>query len=265
MTAQSRVEDRLWFNRLAWTEIDQVDRSRAILLLPVGSTEAHGPHLPLSTDVIISEELCLRAARRLVAIGWVPLVLPSIGYTVTDFGAGFSGSISISPSTATAFMVEILGSLVSQGFLRFGVANSHLEPAHVDCIEAAINRIHQERGIAIAFPDIRRRRWVELLTEEFKSGQCHAGQFETSLVLAATRALVREEILPHLPRVRVSLSEAIRNNATSFKQAGGSEAYFGDPASATAAEGENTFDALANILIVSLQETYPEIRRESMR
>ena len=85
------MEDRFWFAQHTWREIEELDRPRVILLLPVGATEAHGPHLPLSTDLIISEQMCLRAARRLVAKHWVPLVLPGISYSVTDFGRDFPG------------------------------------------------------------------------------------------------------------------------------------------------------------------------------
>lgn len=259
------MEDRLCFARHTWTEIDALDRRRTILLLPVGSTEAHGPHLPLSTDVIISEKMCLRVATRLVAKTWVPLVLPSISYSVTDFGRDFAGSISIQSSTATALMTDLFGSLIAQGFRKFGVANSHLEPAHVDCITVALETVQAKHQIRIAFPDIRRRRWARMLTEEFQRGDCHAGQFETSLVLAAVRGFVRESISAALPPVRISLAEAIRENIDSFKKAGADEGYCGDPASASAAEGNVTFDALANILLISLYETYPEMNSESTR
>jgi len=73
------------------------------------------------------------------------------------------------------------------------------------------------------------------LGDEFKSGACHAGSYETSLVLAASPFLVREEIATELDENPISLSRAIRDGKKTFLQAGGPQAYFGDPASATAA------------------------------
>src|SRR5215470_3291574 len=185
-----------FFAHRTWQELrDLLNQPKPCsIILPAGSTEAHGPHLPLSADVIIAEEMAVRAARMLDAREENALVLPPLAYAVTDFSEGFAGSVSIGAETATSVALDILRSLIKQGFNRIAIANAHLEPAHIGSLQAACDAIQAELGIEIAFPDVTRRRWAQMLTEEFQSGACHAGQYESSLVLSARPELVREEI-----------------------------------------------------------------------
>ena len=118
----------------------------AVLFLPVGSTEAHGPHLPLSTDCIISLEMARRAARELEESGHKALVLPVVAYSVTDFSVDFPGSISVGSETATAMIRDICRSVIKQGFKRICVANSHLEPAHIESIQKAREIVERDGG-----------------------------------------------------------------------------------------------------------------------
>ena len=246
----------LRFADCTWEEIDRLPRESTVLLLPVGSTEPHGPHLPLATDVIISDGMALRAATMFRVEEIDALVLPSIAYAVTDFASGFSGGISLRVETATQVIVDILSSLIRDGFRRFAIANSHLEPGHIESITVAISTIRESTGIDVAFPDKRRRRWAKTLTEEFQSGACHAGQYETSLVLAYCQSLVRDDVRAGLVPVAISLSDAIRSGKMTFREAGGDRAYFGTPAKATVEEGSNMYLALAAMLVTSVKETY---------
>ena len=245
-----------FFAHRTWSELhDLLNQSKpCALILPVGSTEAHGPHLPLSTDVIIAEEVAARAARTLESRGESALTLPPLAYSVTDFSEGFAGSVSLRAETATALARDILLSLIKQGFMRIAIANAHLEPAHIATLRAACEAIKTETGVEIAFPDVTRRRWAQMLTEEFQSGACHAGQYESSLVLSARPELVREEIRLTLEPKLISLSQAIRAGARGFIEIGGDQAYFGNPAAATAEEGNRIFDILAGMIVTSLDE-----------
>jgi creatinine amidohydrolase len=251
--------DQFDFQNRSWPEIAEYVARGAVLFLPVGSTEAHGPHLPLSTDCIISLEMSRRAARELNDRGIAALVLPTLAYSVTDFSSDFPGSISVSSETATSMIRDICRSVINQGFKRICIANSHLEPAHIESIQKARELIERETGVSVCFPDKRRRRWAEKLTEEFRSGACHAGSYESSLVMAANPELVKEELRLNLPPVSISLSEAIKAGMVNFKEAGGELAYFGMPAEATKEEGEASYNALALILVSALFETYPDL------
>ena len=242
------------FQHLTWKEADEAIGRGAVMILPVGSTEAHGPHLPLGTDVIISEEMSRRAAGRLEEQGINAFVLPPLAYSVTDFSSDFAGTISIRRATATALVRDICTSLYKQGARLVAVANSHLEPEHIAAINDAIEQVKQETGRAVAFPDKRRRRWAATLTAEFRRGDCHAGSYETSLVMAARPELVREAVRRALDRVPISIAEKIRDGARTFKEAGGAQAYFGSPGEATRAEGEASYEALAGMLVTAVIE-----------
>ena len=103
--------------------------------------------------------------------------------------AGFPGAVTIGEETLRALVVEIARSLAEQGFGRIVLVNSHFEPEQVRTLREAV----AELGPSARLLDLTRRRNAERLTEEFRSGSCHAGRYETSLVLADRPELVREE------------------------------------------------------------------------
>jgi creatinine amidohydrolase len=113
--------------------------------------------------------------------------------------------------------------------------------------------MRRDLGLAVAFPNLATRPWALRLGDEFKSGACHAGQFETSIVLAERPELVREATRVALPANPSSLSRAIREGKHTFEEAGGSQAYFGFPAQATAEEGRATIEVLGVILDEAVQ------------
>ncbi|HEY6329981.1 MAG TPA: creatininase family protein, partial [Blastocatellia bacterium] len=203
---------------------------------------------------IISEEMSRRAVGILHEEGIDAFVLPPIAYSVTDFSAGFPGTISIRKETAMAVVRDICVSLYREGARLVAIANSHLEPEHIASIESAIAAVQKETGRTVVFPDKRRRRWADRLTEEFRRGDCHAGSYETSLVMAARPDLVRESVRTQLEPVPISIARKIQEGATTFEQAGGNRAYFGDPASASVEEGEHTYRVLASMLAESVLE-----------
>jgi creatinine amidohydrolase len=232
---------------LPWSEVDALDRDRAVCILPVGAVEAHGPHLPLTTDGIIAGTMAEDGARRLAAHDLLPLLLPAFEYTTARFAAAFSGTLSVSAGTVTAAIVDVGRSLAFHGFRTLAIANAHLDPAHLASLHAAVAQLVKEDVLAV-FPDLTRKPWALRLGDEFKSGACHAGQFETSVVLAARPDLVREEARRALAANPASLSVAIREGKQTFEAAGGPHAYFGDPAAASAEEGRQTIATLGGIL-----------------
>jgi len=221
-------------------------------ILPVGATEAHGPHLPLDTDVTIALGMARRAAATLVQRGQSCVVLPPLAYSVADFAAPFAGTLSLPREAAVTTLREVLVAAARAGFAPLALANAHLEPAHIASLREALEQVQTATGLTVAFPDVTRRRLAERLTEEFRSGACHAGRYETSLVLADDPQSVSAELALRLPPVEISLVEAIRSGQPNFRAAGGDQAYFGAPAAATAAEGQATFAILAELLVEAL-------------
>ena len=238
---------------MTWEEARAAAGPRSAAILPVGAIEAHGPHLPLETDVIIAQAMARAGAGRLAARGWGVVVLPALPYTTARFAESFAGTLSLRPATATAVVVDLAAGLARHGFAVLAIANAHLDPAHLASLDAAAGGIRRDLGLAVAFPNLTVKPWATRLGEEFRSGACHAGQFETSIVLAERPELVRDAIRATLPPNPASLSRAIRDGKQSFEEAGGSRAYFGYPSQATAEEGRATIDALGAILDESVQ------------
>lgn len=233
---------------MTWEEAREAADLAGTAILPVGAIEAHGPHLPLETDVIIAEAMARAAAVRLTAGGMRVVVLPPLAYTTAGFASGFAGTISLRPETVTATVVDIAGSLKRHGFALLAIANAHLDPAHLASLDGAAAAVRRDLGLPVAFPNLAAKPWALRLSDEFRSGACHAGRFETSIVLAERPELVREETRAALPPVPASLSRAIRDGKRSFEEAGGPRAYFGFPAEASAEEGRATIAVLGAIL-----------------
>lgn len=238
--------------KLSWPDAKALISRGCAAILPIGATEAHGPHLPLDTDVTIALGMARRAAAKLRARGQACVVLPPVSYSVTDFAASFSGSMSLPAEAAEAHLTAILAAAAQNGFQPLAVANGHLEPAHIGSIKAAVAAVEASSGRPIAFPDVTRRRLAERLTDEFRSGACHAGRYESSLVMADDPAAVKDDVRQGLPPVEISLVDAMVAGQNDFEAAGGSQAYFGWPADASVAEGQATFDVLSDLLVEAL-------------
>lgn len=239
---------------MTWEEARDAAGPQTAAILPVGAVEAHGPHLPLETDVIIAQAMARAGSTALHASGIAAVILPPLCYTAAGFARGFSGTISLHPSTVSATIADIAANLSRQGYQIFAIANAHLDPEHLASLDQAAETIRRT-GMKVAFPNLTRKPWASQLTEEFKSGACHAGQFETSVVLAERPELVRLS-QTQLPANPASLSQAIRAGKHTFEEAGGPQAYFGYPARATAEEGRATIETLGAILAQSVRAEF---------
>lgn len=248
----------IYLQELSYPAALAIKERAPVVLIPVGATEAHGPHLPLGTDVFLSEELARRVQRALEQRGTASVIAPSLPYAVTDFGAPFAGTVSLDAETATGFYTGLLAGFLRAGFSKLCLINSHLESAHIATLRRACAELLR-RGTSVAFPDNTERRWARTLTDEFKRGSCHAGRYETSMLLAAAprAALVDDEKRRGLPPNELDLVRAMREGATNFVVAGAPEAYFGDPAAATAAEGDDIYARLTAMTLTVIDETWP--------
>jgi len=241
---------------LTWPEARDAFAAGAVAILPVGATEAHGPHLPLDTDVHIAVGAADRTASRLAAEGTPALVLPPLAYGVSFAGTSFAGTLPLHVETMTAVVRDVLVGLDRYGCTAAIIVNSHLEPAHAEALKEGIAQAEAATAgrLRAVFPDLREPRWSASLSEEFRRGARHAGGYETSLMLVEAPDEVREGERQALPAVWIDLPSKLRAGAKTFAEAGATLGYFGDPATATVAEGEAMFDALAAIYVTALQE-----------
>lgn len=240
---------------MTWPEVAELSQRTPVALVPTGATEAHGPHLPLETDVIIAQGSCRRAAKLLAAEGIESVIAPPFYYGVTNFGMPFAGTVTIPEETLTQLVMAVCQSLATHGFTRIVFSNHHLEPAHFAAIKEGAHRVTESKQARVAVPDVRDERWAATLTEEFRQGARHAGSYETSLIMADRPDLVREDQRQGLEPIWIDLPDRIRNHgARTFKDAGSDWAYFGDPTQASIEEGEMIFEALAQMFATAVKE-----------
>jgi creatinine amidohydrolase len=217
---------------------------RPVLLLPVGAIEPHGPHAPLGTDPMISAGVCERVARRLADHPALrALILPALPYGVTRYAQAFPGAVHVSEETLYSIVVDVCTSLIKQGFVDIIVVNNHFEPEHVATLRRATTSVN------VGYLDLVRRNNAARLTAEFQTGSCHAGQYETSLVLAHRPDLVDRPRMAALPPITVDMPAAMAAGQRDFVAMGMDQAYCGSPAAATAEEGERTFDTLTDMVL----------------
>jgi creatinine amidohydrolase len=250
------MTQEIHFANLTYAEAAQLlDSPRApVLLFPVGSTEPHGPHSPLATDPLISVGMCVRAAERLADDpGIRALILPPLQYGVTRYTRAFTGAIHVGEDTLHDLMVDVLVSLVGQGFRHNVLVNNHFEPEHVQTLHRAMDTVEERTGQVTGYLDLTRGFRARELTDEVREGGSHAGQYETSLVLADHPELVRREIAERLPDVPVNLADALSAGGKDFTEIGMTDAYNGSPARATPEEGRASFEKLTDMLVEQIR------------
>jgi creatinine amidohydrolase len=244
------MADNIVTSQMTWTEVDEAMKDRPVALIPVGAVEAHGPHLPLETDTVIATEMARRGATKLKESGVSSLILPPVYFTVADFGADFAGTLSLPAETSTLLLRDVAVA-AGRKFRAVCFVNIHLEPRHLECLKRAVEDAGKQ-GVSVCFTDITKKRWAELLGDAYRQGD-HGGAFETSLMMAAAPDQVRERERISLPPME-GLLAAMKKGAKTFLEAGGEDAYFGDPTAASAEEGESLFEGLVEALSMTVME-----------
>lgn len=250
-------DHEMYYANLSYPKVEALLRAerKTVLLFPVGSTEPHGPHSPLCTDPLISLGMCRRAVQQLEHDPEMnALILPTLAYGVTRYTQGFGGVIHVNEDTLHAMIVDICRSLIQKGHRYIVLVNNHFEPEHVQTLHRAIDTIQAETGVTTGYLDLTRKERAKTLTPEFAKGECHAGRYETSLVLADHPELVDPEVQRQLPYVPVNLVKVIGEGLKDFREMGLVQAYNGSPAEATAEEGEEIYARLTAMLIGVMRE-----------
>ncbi|HUG14072.1 MAG TPA: creatininase family protein [Thermomicrobiales bacterium] len=242
---------------LTWPQAEEALKHSPIGLLPVGAIEAHGPHLPLDTDIIIAEATA-HAAASLLQRGGIPcVVLPTVSYSVSFVGTSFPGTSPVDALAFGGYLTSLLTHAARQGYRAIICCNAHLEPAHVDEVQASCHRAEAATGVPVRSPDQRRSPFSDLLSDEFRAGARHAGSYESSIVMAARPGTVSQDQIKSLDPVWIDLPARLRDGARTFTEAGAALGYFGDPAQATVAEGRRMLDALAEMVRRTVHEIDP--------
>jgi len=231
-----------------WTAVEQAIAQDPVFLLPVGAMEAHGPHLSNDADTVIATAVARRAAALLEAEGERVVILPAVECSVCEAAAPFPGTISYPAEVVSAVIAGTCREVVRHGGRRFVVNVHHWDPPHLAAVDAAVREVAGWEGVACVAFDRRSLSDADV-AERFREGEGtgvrHGGRVETAMVLAEQPDHVAEQALGGLAPVWVNLMPALRAGARDFREAGASDAYFGDPANAGAEEGDAMLEHLA--------------------
>jgi creatinine amidohydrolase len=199
------------------------------LLVPLGATEQHGPHLPIGTDVAIAVALAEGAAAEVPGA----IVAPTLPYGSSGEHQDFDGTLSIGAEATELVLVELARS-ATETFERVLFVNAH--GGNVSPLAAAVGRLREES------------RDVRAWSPRF-GGDAHAGRTETSLMLAL-QAAVREELAE--PGNTAALAELIDDLRAAGVGAVSPNGVLGDPAGASATEGRALLAAAIRDLCATL-------------
>jgi creatinine amidohydrolase len=245
------MSENLELSEMTWTEAEEALKERPVAILPVGSTHAQGPHLPLGTDTLVAQEAARRSAAKLRQRRIPALILPPIAFTATELVAGFPGNLSVSADTATALLRDVCLATASR-FRAVVLVHLNGEPRHMECVKKAIEAA-RAAGVVASHTDFGKKRWAELLGEAFATGE-HAGAVKTSILMAALPDQVRDSVRISLPPVD-GLAAALKRGAKTLAEAGAEDGYAGDPTAASAEDGEGYLETLAEAVSVTVMES----------
>jgi len=182
------------FEDLTWPEVNLAVENGLIPVLPVGTIEQHGPHLPIKMDrwtaTEISKEACKRHQERL-------LFMPPISYGYTTHVMDFPGSITIHHETFIRYVLDVLKSVAYHGFKKIIVINGHgsnMPPLDLACRRANIETTSEVSlaawwNLITADPEFMPK-WRESI---FPGGCAHSGEAETSLGLHLDETIIKME------------------------------------------------------------------------
>ena len=222
---------------LTWPEAERLAAAGAMLAVPVGSTEQHGPHLPLSTDTDVAVALAGRLAARRGDV----VVAPPVGYGSSGEHAGFAGTISIGQEAVELTLVE-LGRSAAGTFGHILFISAH--GGNSAAATRAVARLRAESR------DV--RLWIPGRTAGVTPGDGHAGRTETAIQLALDPGRVRVGLAE--PGNRTPIAELMPLLRTGGVRAASSNGVLGDPAGASAAEGAALLEALTADLLAVVAE-----------
>lgn len=154
------------------------------LVVPIGSTEQHGPHLSVATDAVLAEHVARSAASQATAPDRPVLVAPTLNYGASDHHLPHAGTLSVRGTTYLALLIDILESAVRTGYRRIVLLNGH--GGNEDLARQAAREVTAEYPAVIAAVGYWTLAWGRLVQVATRHGlgpvPGHAGAFETSLV-----------------------------------------------------------------------------------
>jgi len=248
-----------FYQDLTWPELKERIKDQPVILLPVGSVEDHGRHLPLKTDNFLSNSVCVETAKRLPRD---VLVMPQISYGFNlHHSADFPGTIHVDGSHFINYVLDVTKSIAYHGFRKILIVDGH--GSNMPFLEIVARRTVLETNsicAALIYTVLAREVVTELRKSEKPGGMAHAGEFETALYLYLDKDSVQmrnaeKEIgFPKSNFFWLDLEEdgpvKLMEWWSTFSKTG----VVGDPTVATEEEGRKLFNTIIQQMVKLVQE-----------
>jgi creatinine amidohydrolase len=224
---------------MSWPEIEAGFKQTRTVILPVGATEEHGPHLPTITDTIQALEVARTAATKRDIF-----LAPPLHYGVCRSTRGFPGTITVGHDALRAYAKDLLISFADSGFTNVLILTGHAGGQHMGALEEACQMAVEERDFRVSLVSL-----FDLI--DFKTvetpGDGHAGEVETSLMMVIRKDLVKGRPEKHFPiRPRFLIQKDVRHLM--------GNGIMGNPKPATLEKGKAFFEMAVQGVIGALEE-----------
>lgn len=222
-----------------------------MVILPLGSLEQHGPHLPVGVDSMLGEQVALRTAARMVEAGTPTLVLPTVWTGVSEHHMSFGGTVTLELSAYVALVEGILRSVLRHGFKRLVLLNGH--GGNENALRSIVDDLTPRLGV----PVVQLCYWhtaAEAIAAilETQAGLLHVCEAETSMMMACQDELVAHE---RIALAKTNQTPDVAGEGVYTWRAIGarsSSGVIGNPEAASAGKGLRLFDAISAVLAQKL-------------
>lgn len=202
---------------MTWTDIQRCTEEDAIVLLPMGVLEEHGPHLCIATDIYTAHIYCNAVKQKLEEKGYAAVIAPPFYWGICQAAGSFIGSFNIRPETAKALLFDMLASLKNFGFKRVFGVNAHGDIEHKIVAMNAFKEACEQLEMIACFPHYEfmlhhfglnsdEPYFYVIKRQELKVSQAavrdvHAGDIETATINTFYPHLADTELAKSLPDV----------------------------------------------------------------
>lgn len=211
---------------MTWPEVKDSTTKNSLLIIPIGSTEQHGPHLPLGTDAYIASGMAKIIAERMGGVIATPIIYGYYSQPKSGGGELFPGTTGVSASTFIALIHDIMVAFIRTGFRRIFILNSHYENTSIlpEGVEKAIKESGAKDVCAVIlhWPILFDKPLMdEIYQDSFPGWESeHAGLAETALMQALRPDLVRTEEISDDRAPRIVLYDVIPPPADIISKSG---------------------------------------------
>lgn len=229
------------FEELNWKEIENLDKEKTLILIPMSPPEAHGPHLPIGTDMFVTEEISkeviIRLKKKRKRLN--PILYPTLVIGYCGANIDIPGSVSVDVKTFERLVYDTLKSLSNHGFRYVMIVTFHADPFYIKAIHRAMDKIRKSNKIKIVEP-------LSKLFFNNKENITHGGKEETSLMLYLYPYLV-DKNYRSLGKIEVSFSPL--SFRKTLKELGAIGGYIGNPSEANIEIGRKLFNWMVNLCV----------------